>query len=483
MKHTDVNDYDTSRLRRGRTCEMKCTRGFFWICVLVALAVLPGCERPRAQHQLERIMSSFLDPIYYVVAHDDLPIGTYTRGAIVTKNKAYEFRTTLTMPSANGLILTTEAVYQFQSKNPYLLSTATRTTHAGSKDTPYSFEHLYPEVKNNMENREDIAIEKRDEYGLSQFFALELALMADGGHTLSEIETSVTPYRSIASSTTWVVRSRTNQEITLSSSAEDLATYSLERGIPNLVSLVDNTGLSMTLTPEESFDTLELQLPHVVEEIMVPVDRPIENPRAATALSVEFVFADGELGPWVTLLDANSTLTSSMQPKTSSTVLLNWAVSARDAYTNDELRTIVSSVVKNRDKPHQIVNALVSYVNRTITYKERNTLQSVEETLAKKVGDCTELSQLFTALASAAELTARTVVGLAYQESSQTFGIHAWNEVQFNDGSVRVVDPTWNQIYADATHIEFPPAYQHEIVATLKDLHINVLNVSYDSVP
>ena len=55
-------------------------------------------------------------------------------------------------------------------------------------------------------------------------------------------------------------------------------------------------------------------------------------------------------------------------------------------------------------------------------------------------------------LARAAGLPARELTGVAYV--APIFGWHAWAEI--HDGRQWVsVDPTWNELYVDATHIVF----------------------------
>lgn len=79
------------------------------------------------------------------------------------------------------------------------------------------------------------------------------------------------------------------------------------------------------------------------------------------------------------------------------------------------------------------------------------------EVLKTKKGDCNEHAVLYTALARAANIPARTVVGLVYSTSrngSAGFFYHAWVEV-FTGKDWIAIDPTWNQIPADATHIAF----------------------------
>ena len=75
--------------------------------------------------------------------------------------------------------------------------------------------------------------------------------------------------------------------------------------------------------------------------------------------------------------------------------------------------------------------------------------------LANKAGDCTEHTLLFTTLARAAGIPARQVGGLVYVGGDDpSFGCHAWSEI--HDGKQWVtVDPTFNQVYIDPTHIKF----------------------------
>ena len=74
--------------------------------------------------------------------------------------------------------------------------------------------------------------------------------------------------------------------------------------------------------------------------------------------------------------------------------------------------------------------------------------------LDNRAGDCSEHALLFVALARAAGIPAREVGGLAYPgDEPPLFGWHAWAEI--HDGSQWVsVDPMWNQVYVDATHIK-----------------------------
>lgn len=79
------------------------------------------------------------------------------------------------------------------------------------------------------------------------------------------------------------------------------------------------------------------------------------------------------------------------------------------------------------------------------------------EVLATKRGDCNEHAVLYTALARAVGVPTRTVVGLVYSDrfyGEPGFYYHAWVEV-YNGKEWISIDPTWNQVPSDATHLAF----------------------------
>jgi hypothetical protein len=74
--------------------------------------------------------------------------------------------------------------------------------------------------------------------------------------------------------------------------------------------------------------------------------------------------------------------------------------------------------------------------------------------LHNRAGDCTELTLLFLALARSLGIPAREVGGIVFLNAEEPiFGWHAWAEI--HDGHQWVsVDPTWDQVYVDATHLK-----------------------------
>lgn len=94
--------------------------------------------------------------------------------------------------------------------------------------------------------------------------------------------------------------------------------------------------------------------------------------------------------------------------------------------------------------------------------------------LESKIGDCNEHAVLLAALARAAGLPTRIAAGVYF--TNHAFYYHAWNEVCL-DQEWLSVDPTFNQLPADLTHLRFVVGETREMVrigALLNQLQISL---------
>jgi hypothetical protein len=116
--------------------------------------------------------------------------------------------------------------------------------------------------------------------------------------------------------------------------------------------------------------------------------------------------------------------------------------------------TRAKEILGGEKDPLKKVKLLETWVYKNIRKSYQDNADTALEILDHKAGDCTEHSLLFVALARAAGIPAREVGGLAYVKGKKPmFGWHAWAEI--HDGRQWVsVDPTWNQVFVDATHIK-----------------------------
>jgi hypothetical protein len=113
-------------------------------------------------------------------------------------------------------------------------------------------------------------------------------------------------------------------------------------------------------------------------------------------------------------------------------------------------REAVGDAKTDEEKLRRLLKFVSGYVEDAISGADAF---SALDVVAARRGDCTEHAALFTAVARAAGIPARPVWGFMYMgDGVKAFGGHAWNEVVL-EGKWVAVDPTWNQMEIDATHI------------------------------
>ena len=106
---------------------------------------------------------------------------------------------------------------------------------------------------------------------------------------------------------------------------------------------------------------------------------------------------------------------------------------------------------------------------------------SAAESFRSRSGNCQTHARLYTALARTAGLPTRFVSGLVYLED-KGFLYHSWAESFIGDRWVSV-DPTYNQLPADPTHLKFFEGHTQEdmapIIAIIGRIKLRVLDTRY----
>ena len=114
------------------------------------------------------------------------------------------------------------------------------------------------------------------------------------------------------------------------------------------------------------------------------------------------------------------------------------------------------------------------WVYKEIAKEPTVSIPNALEVLRTKKGDCNEHTVLFNALARAAGIPAKTVVGVVYLRGA--FYYHAWSEVWL--GEWVSLDSVLNQFPADVTHVKFLEGgidRQIDILQLIGNLKIEVL--------
>lgn len=213
----------------------------------------------------------------------------------------------------------------------------------------------------------------------------------------------------------------------------------------------------------------------------VPSDRRLPNHTEIRSLALEVNGAAGAADLWPALSNDNVLHRQAGSVSNSKLNGDELSETAEHPVGDERVRALAKQATAGTASVNAQVDALVGFVHDYIRYEENGGRRHVLELLDTPSGDCSEYADLLTTLARSLNIPSRTVFGLAYADSrTPAFRFHAWNEVRV-DGKWRVVDPTWNQLQTDATHIPMPSNVAHalELLTGGLDLTFSVRDVEY----
>jgi Transglutaminase-like superfamily len=125
--------------------------------------------------------------------------------------------------------------------------------------------------------------------------------------------------------------------------------------------------------------------------------------------------------------------------------------------------------------PRRGAERLRKWVYDALEKRPVASIPNAVQVLEMRAGDCNEHAVLFAALARASGLPARVVAGVVYADGA--FLYHAWDEVWLGSGWMSV-DPTFDQMPADATHVklvEGGPETHAALLAVIGKLAIDIV--------
>lgn len=138
------------------------------------------------------------------------------------------------------------------------------------------------------------------------------------------------------------------------------------------------------------------------------------------------------------------------------------------------LQTLAKKILQGETDAQRAAVMLKDWVFKEIAKEPIVSIPNALQVLQSKKGDCNEHTVLFNALARAAGIPAKTVVGVVYLRGA--FYYHAWSEVWL--GEWISLDSVLNQFPADVTHVKFLEGEidrQIDILQLIGNLKIEVL--------
>jgi len=142
-----------------------------------------------------------------------------------------------------------------------------------------------------------------------------------------------------------------------------------------------------------------------------------------------------------------------------------------------QIRTLVQRLLGGEADALKAVTRIRKWVYEGLAKEPTVSIPNALEVLRTKRGDCNEHAVLFNAMARAAGVPAKTVIGVVYLRGA--FYYHAWSEVWL--GQWISVDSVLNQFPADVTHVKFLEGEidrQIDILQLVGKLKIQVVEAS-----
>jgi transglutaminase-like putative cysteine protease len=258
----------------------------------------------------------------------------------------------------------------------------------------------------------------------------------------------------------------------------------LKEESPTGLSLIRQGAEEARLLPETKSVSLDL-----IAETAVPLERPIADAEHKNVLKLKlsgFNFADFPLHSGRQQLsqdileirreDLNQVRSYSIPIQESRFASYLHSTPFLQA-DHPQIRTLVRRLLAGETDALRAVTRIRKWVYEGLAKEPTVSIPNALEVLQTKKGDCNEHAVLFNAMARAAGIPAKTVVGVVYLRGA--FYYHAWSEVWL--GQWISLDSVLNQFPADVTHVKFLEGEidrQIDILQLIGKLKIRVVEAS-----
>lgn len=204
---------------------------------------------------------------------------------------------------------------------------------------------------------------------------------------------------------------------------------------------------------------------HLLTYSQIPVEIEIKNPRSLMSMNVRlngipetFELMNTSMqqcykqnSAWVCQIQNNENPAGRIQAlpalNTEHELLPSFTVNS----TAEEIIKLAYDITASSAEPDDQVLHILDWMDDNIEKVNIESFNSLD-VLAQRKAECQGHSMLYAALARSLGIPTRLLNGVVYSEEHNAFLYHTWVE-SYIDHQWQVIDPTFGQRYADATHI------------------------------
>lgn len=455
---------------------------FSSVCAAL-VAVLLGCTNSTENSEIGELAYSKFKHQSYVMEYKGTPVGTHVTSGTVNEQNQLEYIQEFTLTSMQSTLFTAKQTLRFSPLAPSLLDQASFEKFSSASSDAYdTFQFVRSELGLEVRGPEKSSKNLSHDYALEDFLGIENWLLDEEiapGDQLLLVAIRLEQHDLLEDM--WIVKQVTPSSVLIRSSQGIESEYDISHAIPQLKISKHPSGLTLRHVESSSQVATSTVSKLSRQPTSVPVIGSLPRPMDLALLELSVKFRQGEPGPWSSLLTPSGTLLiDRTKPNESHRVTRRFDDNlTSNGIESKEIQDLAESITDGISNEDEKLSALIEFAHNYVQYGKSDAPQSVASTLNSKTGDCSDIADLLNALAIASGFESRTVYGLAYDKATKSFGIHAWNQVRLHDNRLRSVDPTWNQSHADATHIEFPDAYAHEVLGSLVHMELSVLRYEH----
>lgn len=422
-------------------------------------------------HLTQRIHQDLAGERWYQVRFRELDIGSLQETRSQLRSGEYVLSRSLRFSLMRNRITQVNERLVFSSVFPYRLKRAEQDTTVTHNDTTTETQRVFP--------ADTLTSSPQSQLNYLATFAFHPQMMTGRDRvetrsidfTVGQIKTNIWHVSRLA-------REGSDYELT---SADGLTTHAVSsKGVPVRTNM--SGGINMAIIDGPLNQPWE-DNGYLFDrgEISIRVNRAIDQHHRLVALTLRVHADEDAKRLWAPLSNGDDDIRIDHRtPRVANAPAAHARTPLVTDISNASVTDLIAELKLERNATYASVQRLVETLHERITYEDISHPSSIEETLERQTGDCTEFADVFDAVATRLGWHSRIKTGLAFHPPSQSFRPHSWNEVAIQ-GRWISVDASWGQLPADASHVPFPRGNTLALLAQAPSMWFEVVDQHYRS--